>query len=49
MLLWCMSLSSCRQGLKVERNKRVRTACIIIIIIIIIIIDVYTYFMSIQQ
>ena len=40
-----MSLSLGCQGLKVERNKLVCTACICIIIII----DVYSLFMSIQH
>ena len=31
----CLSLSSCRQGLKAEKNKLVHTACIYIIIVVI--------------
>ena len=29
-----MSLSSCRQGLKLERNKLVRTSCVCIITVV---------------
>ena len=34
-LLWSVSLSSCDQGLKVERNKLLWTVCICIIIVVI--------------
>ena len=39
-----MSLSSCRQGLKVERNKLVPIACICIIIVVIDIIMAIQHF-----
>ena len=35
MFLWFVYISSCRQGLKVEKNKLVRTACICIPVFVI--------------